>query len=1105
MPTLGSISGTYGYGRSPQNAPIPGITIYPPIGTKKFWSFGIDGTFAFDANAVSKVGTCYVITPNTSFSVGVKMWGAGGGSGNASVTTATVLNDVAGIGAPAPAGAGGAVVGQLDFQGNQPYTIFVGGAGDYPLSGDFTGQGGAASGILLGNVFMTSSTLTPIAIAGGGGGAYAINDTAYYLAGGGGGSVGGMGTSQSVLGYAPDTNGLTIKPMAQLTTGLSGLPTTTPFYSGGLGSSNNAGIENKAGGGGGGIVGGRWSSGGQGMVSNVQPNLTTVAGSYSVTPYYDDSYRGTAGDSDHGGRVVMYSIEYKVSNITATGGTITTVPIPGYELAYKYHTFTSDDTFVVSYADKTDAIDVFVVGGGGGGVVTGTAAAAGGGGGVAFRSNLTITADSYLVNVGTGGTSGPAQGTGGNYGGTKGKPSAFYTNNLAARGFPNSYVKLINSFGGKIKYINASGDDTDGLTITTGYTSFKSALDKNNLYKNLIVFVVLTGTYNETVNATVADPNTPVYDNGLPRIFVCAPNKVIINWTPGQSTTIRITAPMCSLAHPMSAIYGAIFNRSAYKAADVISSNLTNLGFFNNVYVYDPSVSTQLTAIYSMRGSVFNCVFKEVTGDWGLVGRDIAGTAKFKVENCTFLSASNDVAMTIDGSIQQATGIVLKNCIFQKSLNLTNPTFDNTVQTTTIGLKFVVTSHPDKGVYNGEFGWGQPITTPARTTPLLSIVGHGGGGGTTNVFLGLAQCAGGSGGGTTQLNSRAPSTQYNKETIADYSGYGFPSGILTTALSIGSGGGGAGFPGVGTDGGVGIEFPLNSGIYYGAGGSIGTRLSINSLAPCSVGLGGGSNNGAGPNDFNGTNGIVMVRYVVPGPFTMPTTPITITKNIIAFGGIIRTTSTYKEHVFKSNGTFDVAFAPSTGYFDVILVGGGGGGTSAGIFAGYYGPYAGGGGGGVTYKRFNLTGSRGFPVTIGAGGTGPGGISYSQAVIGGNDGTPTTIGDVGTAYGGAGSGGGNGVGSNGLLITNGLFSDNSTYYGGGGAGWEVNATTQQITSIPGKGGGGGTTLNPGAYGRSSVTGSPGEAYTGGGGGAGAHGGGGAGAGGSGIVIIRYPIF
>jgi hypothetical protein len=882
MPTISSISGTYGYGRAPQNLPEPAIEIYPQIGTRRLWNLSTNGPIVFEGNSSPLIaGNCFVLTPNTDFSVRVKLWGAGGGSTNGGVTTFNVDNNQVaaysayGTQAVSSSGSGGMAYGKIDLLAGQSYTIFAGASGKESLTITTGAGGGAASGILLGNVFAISAIpAMPLLIAGGGGGSNSIAVDSYIMAGAGGGNItAGFSTQTTTVGYASTTNGA-----SSTGSGLSGIP-----------NQYNGGTSGTSGGGGGGIKGGVPLAGGLGNVAVGLSTLQSLTGTYSITPYYDDSTRGTAGDSNRGGRAMIYFDEYTISNITATGGTITSVPIPGYDLAYRYHTFTANDKFTVSSAGKNSAIDVFVVGGGGGG----TLLSGGGGGGVAFRSNLNIGVGTYLVDIGTGGskantsivTNSVLTSKGGIYGGIKGNPSAFYTNNLSTRGwFTDPYIKLIHSFGGAIRYINPAGDDTNGLTIVTGYSSIQSAIQKNLSYTELIVFVVLPGVYTENVSNTGAASPTPVHDYNKPRIFVCAPGKVTIDWAPSASIG---NSPICQLAHPMSAVYGAIFNRNGYTKDD--AQDPSSLAFFNFT---NTNLTPNATFPAIFRGSLYNCVIKDTGGDWGLfpLNNNVTPWMSFKIENCSFTTARADVSMTTDNKAQTSNKILLKNCVFQKSFTWSVPESDNVAQNATFGTKFVATAHPDKGVYAGEFSWSGTITVPTATTKLLAIVGHGGGGGTIHTFLGLANCAGGSGGGTEQPLTRAPSTQYNKEAMADYSGYGNPGGISSRANGVYSGGGaggGAGFHGVdiSSGGGVGIEFPTRSGVFYGTGGAgrvtptqpaVSTRL----LAPGEVGRGGDAGTDS---NSNGKDGIVIVRYIVSGPYT-DTTITTVPGNIIAYGG-----------------------------------------------------------------------------------------------------------------------------------------------------------------------------------------------------------------------------
>jgi len=81
-------------------------------------------------------------------------------------------------------------------------------------------------------------------------------------------------------------------------------------------------------------------------------------------------------------------------DITATGGTITAG-------SFKYHLFTSSSSFIVSAGTTT--VNYLVVGGGGGG---GDRHGGGGGGGGVLTGSWTVSAGTYTVTVGLGGTGG---------------------------------------------------------------------------------------------------------------------------------------------------------------------------------------------------------------------------------------------------------------------------------------------------------------------------------------------------------------------------------------------------------------------------------------------------------------------------------------------------------------------------------------------------------------------------------------------------------------------------------------------------------------------------------------------------------------------------
>lgn len=1054
MPIIGSISGSFGYGRSPQTAPPPGFILYPPIGSLKTWYFASNGTFSFGANAVTNtLGNCYVLTPTASFIANVKIWGAGGGGGNSMVDSA-VINS---------AGAGGATYGQMLFQAGQPYTVFTGGAGIPFLNrSPKSGGGGAAAGILLGNVFSESGTLDPEVIAGGGGGATRQTDPyPWPIAGAGGGSIGQPGDRFLGSSALAPTTGAGDLLLPKSGPPQTGLPTWDRGYYGGGGLDSNG----QFGGGGGGYRGGNYESGGRGFVSLTQPSLTTISGNYSIPALYDDSSRGLAGDSDRGGFITIFMDEYKVANIVASGGTVTDVPIPGFELAYRYHSFTSNGKFTVNSASITDTIDIFAVGAGGGGDAVG---AGGGGGGVALRNSFPISAGNYLIDVGTGGSTSDAYSTakvGGVFGGYRGTDSAFYTNPLAAKFIPDSYWRLINSFGAKIRYISAAGDGTNGLSLTTAYTTIEAALAANVNDVDRIVFVVLGGTYDPVFGPNIAQ--TPINDGKKPRIFVCAPGKVTINFSPADASADR-DSPMALLQHPQSAIYGATFVRNMFDVSDSISQ----AAFFNN------STNPPGSALRHA-GSFYNCVFKENAGQWALV-YDPLRSASFRVENCTFSTKADGLDLSTVNS-SNANQVLFKSCVFSKEPN-TNAILDNCATGVTIGAKYVVTAVTDKGVYSGEYGWGAKLTVPEKTAKSFVMVAQGGaGGGGIIGSIAYPHNVGGNGGGSGGADGptdlRSPSSQYNAVLNLEYSAYGWPGGATTGAYK--SGGGGAQYPGLdafteNTSGGVGIEWPRDSGMYYGTGGDAMGAARINQVAPGNAGRGG---RGGTEGDVNGYDGFVAVRYIVPGPYTQPVPRGNV--NLIAYGGQITTTATYRQHIFTSSGRFIMLNVPEGMFLDIITIGGGGGGSGNGHYD-YSNP---GEPGSVGYSR-NLVQVPGqLTITIGGGG---GQGTYHEGVNGQYGGSTSANGAGITQFSSGGEGGrssyyGNWYGlrypTEGTLITEGLYSDNTTSYAQRpGSGYPYRANTDNW-GTPGSGGRGAN------YGWDD----PGNRGL------------------SGAVIIRYPIY
>ena len=107
------------------------------------------------------------------------------------------------------------------------------------------------------------------------------------------------------------------------------------------------------------------------------------------------------GDSGIFNLKAAFSV-FRVLPIEASGGTITEIEDNG--ILYRVHTFTSDGTFEVTRGGEVDYL--VVAGGGGGGQGSGGNNSSGGagGGGVILGEQLEVSAQSFTVNVGQGGS-----------------------------------------------------------------------------------------------------------------------------------------------------------------------------------------------------------------------------------------------------------------------------------------------------------------------------------------------------------------------------------------------------------------------------------------------------------------------------------------------------------------------------------------------------------------------------------------------------------------------------------------------------------------------------------------------------------------------------
>jgi hypothetical protein len=176
---------------------------------------------------------------------------------------------------------------------------------------------------------------------------------------------------------------------------------------------------------------------------------------------------GSNWDFPIGSTFSLYGIQVGNSAQKAQGGNIVTS-----DGTYVYHTFTSSGTFT---ANQALTVDYLVVAGGGGGGGTGAGGRGAGGGGAgglrstvtatggggSLESQLSLTAKSYPVIVGSGGTGGTVNV------GTKGGDSVFATVTSAGGGYGGAW----NTTDGILPSSGGSGGgmpDAQAMGSTTG-------------------------------------------------------------------------------------------------------------------------------------------------------------------------------------------------------------------------------------------------------------------------------------------------------------------------------------------------------------------------------------------------------------------------------------------------------------------------------------------------------------------------------------------------------------------------------------------------------------------------------------------------------------
>ena len=270
-----------GAGLFPRSVPIfRRFTISPAVSGKTSWDLGADGPLE-----LSTAGT-WTITPASSYSIDIKMWGAGG-------STALYTG-----------GAGGSSVGQLLVTSPTSYIIRVGAVNGGGTAGGVGGRGGGYSGM-----FNTSETFANSLIIAGGGGGGGQDDGGRGATGGAGGGT----TGQSSSGFS----GTTATGGTQSAGGTGGGGTAVGSNGSQLtGGNGGAASGFSGGGGGGGYYGGgggglqsAWASsggaGGSGYIGGVTA-ATTFIGSGTTPGNNSDIHRGTAGNVGTAGKVYLY-------------------------------------------------------------------------------------------------------------------------------------------------------------------------------------------------------------------------------------------------------------------------------------------------------------------------------------------------------------------------------------------------------------------------------------------------------------------------------------------------------------------------------------------------------------------------------------------------------------------------------------------------------------------------------------------------------------------------------------------------------------------------------------------------------------------------------
>ena len=604
----------------------------------------------------------------------------------------------------------------------------------------------------------------------------------------------------------------------------------------------------------------------------------------------------------------------------------------------------------------------------------------------------------------------------------------------------------------------------------TGNAMFMVRTDANNSNGHLVIVYGSNGRF------TNSDPYTVSWTGGggTPGSTQFSPVQQINN-TYGVNTISTDLSGSKYQTAPNVVISGTGINATATAALTTITSNIA--GATANTYTVQSGDA----------GNTIRCL---------VIGSNTAGTAMVATANTS----------TVSGQVTATGGTITTSGAY-------------TVHTFTSGGTFTISSGAglvDYLVVGGGGGGGGGNTASSNfggggggagavmtgTAPVLSStswaisVGNGGNGGAPNTTgatggtssINTVASAGGGFGGGGSGTSPSPGGMCGD-------GVHTGGGPSTYAGGGGGGAGGNGAGGSGSSGGAGgagvVSSVSGSATTYAGGGGGGAYAggSGNGAQGTGPGGGGGGNNGMA-SGANGTNGIVIIRYLsapvgeqvftATSTFTVPAGVTSVSAVCVGQGGVMDNNNgygggggglSYKNNITVTpgqtiaitvnsttssfGGTFSASAGsgntPGTGSGgDANYTGGAGGGGTLYVSGGFAGGSGGGSGGAAGYAGAGGAGATAtnHAYEAGSAGTGGGGGGGGAACgghyIGGGGGGVGLFGIGSSGTGGAGSpdtfnyGYGGGAGSNGVAGYNGSASGYGGTYGGGGNGGSAGA-------------------------------------------------------------------